>query len=286
MTQPLSAPPAGFSPTICLTIAGSDPSGGAGLQADLKTFAAHGVYGASVISLVTAQNTQGVQGVETLSSALIEAQLRSVFSDLQVHAVKIGALLDAEVMRTVARGLREWSRAPLVLDPVMVSKHGHALIDDAAAQVLIDTLVPLASVLTPNRHEAKILGDWTGSLDDEEAGVLAERIYARFQKPVVVTGGSSESDEIVDWYVSAEGRTRLAHPRVEGAHRHGAGCSLAAAIAAHLGRDFQARGALPEDAVIAQAVRDARAWVRRAMEVAPTVGHGEGPIWHNVSTTR
>lgn len=268
----MSAPT--FSPAICLTIAGSDPSGGAGLQADLKTFEAMGVYGASVVSLLTAQNTRGVQGVELVSPEFVRAQLDSIFSDLPVRAVKVGALGGAPVIRATVEGLGAWKGRDLVVDPVMVSKHGSRLLDAEAEVLLADALLPRARVITPNRSEAAVLLGWSEAVDDESARKAAEELASRFGVSVLITGGAGRGSEVVDWLVTPEGTRRLAHERLESRNRHGAGCTLAAAITAGL-----ASGDDLETAVVR-----ARAFVLEAMRAAPSFGDGEGPLWHRGGT--
>ncbi|HLV61179.1 MAG TPA: bifunctional hydroxymethylpyrimidine kinase/phosphomethylpyrimidine kinase [Fredinandcohnia sp.] len=259
-----------FVPPVCLTIAGSDSSGGAGLQADLKTFEALGVYGASVVTLLTAQNTHGVTAVQLVSPELLRAQMHAVLSDLPVRAIKLGALGGTPVIRAVAEGLADWKGEDLVVDPVMVSKHGSRLLDAEAEALLGELLLPKARLLTPNRSEAAVLLGWSEGLREENARAAAEAIAERFSTAVVVTGGAGEGPEVVDWLVTSAGVERLAHPRVQGRHRHGAGCTLSAAIAAGL--------ALGHGLV--EAVVQARDFVVRAMRAAPTFGDGEGPLWH------
>lgn len=259
-----------FTPPICLTIAGSDSSGGAGLQADLKTFEAMGVYGASVVTLLTAQNTQGVQAVDLVGPPLLRAQMEAVLSDLPVRAVKVGALGGASVIRTVARGLSAWKGEELVVDPVMVSKHGALLLDAESVSLLAKELLPRARLITPNRAEAAVLLGWDEGVDEAHAAEAAAMLASGLGTAVLITGGPGEGDEVIDWLATSAGLRRLAHPRVEGRHRHGAGCTLSAAIAARL-----ALGDEIEEAVLA-----ARAFVLRAMRSAPTFGDGEGPLWH------
>lgn len=272
-----------FAPPIALTIGGSDPSGGAGIQADLKTFAAYEVYGASVVTLVTAQNTLGVQGVQTIDPAFVGAQIDSVLSDLDVHAIKLGALLDPQVIRAVADGLGRWPERPLVVDPVMMSKHGHQLISEEGVAVLRTELVPRATLLTPNRHEAKLFVGWEERTDDAHTKFLAEKLADLTQTSVVVTGGSSDGDEIVDWLVTPGATFRLSHPRVTGSHQHGAGCTLSAAIAAQLAHIHQKSGESIDPLDVRSSVMRAREWVRQAMLNAPVIGSGEGPVWHGTN---
>lgn len=263
-----------FTPPLCLTIAGSDSSGGAGLQADLKTFEALGVYGASVVTLITAQNTRGVQAVELLSPALVGAQLHSVLSDLPVRAVKVGALGGAPVIRAVVEGLRAWWGQDLVVDPVMVSKHGSRLLDAEAEALLSKELLPRARLITPNRSEAAVLLGWP-EVDDDNAQEAAEKLASRLGVAVLVTGGAGREPEVADWLVTSEGTHRLIHERLDRRNRHGAGCTLAAAITAAL--------ALGDD--LKTAVVKARAFVFEAMRAGPTFGDGEGPLWHRAGTT-
>lgn len=263
---------AAFRPNISLTIAGSDPSGGAGIQADLKTFEAFGVYGASVLTLITAQNTQGVQAVELLSPSLIRAQLDSVFDDLAVNAVKIGALGGASVIEAVAEGLSRREGFPLVLDPVMISKHGDRLFDAQSEKLLVEKLFPKARLITPNRSEAAALLRKDGPLDDDAAAQAARELSQRHGVAILITGGAGDSEDVVDWYSDGEVAQRLAHSRIHGHHQHGAGCTLAAAITA----------GLASGSALETAIQNARAYVVRAMSAAPQVGHGEGPLWHQV----
>lgn len=259
-----------FLPPLCLTIAGSDSSGGAGLQADLKTFEALGVYGASVVTLLTAQNTRGVQAVELVAPEMLRAQMEAVLTDLPVRAIKVGALGGASVIQAVAETLADWSGGDLVVDPVMVSKHGSRLLDEQAEALLAELLLPKARVLTPNRAEAAVLLGREGAVDELSAGAAAEALAERFQCSVVITGGPGQGSEVVDWLATPTGTRRLAHERIEGRHRHGAGCTLSAAITAGL-----ATGAELEEAVV-----QARSFVLKAMRAAPTFGDGEGPLWH------
>lgn len=260
-------------PKTCLTIAGSDCSGGAGIQADLKTFEAFGVYGASVITLITAQNTVGVQAVEHLAVDLIRAQLHSVFSDIKIDAIKIGALLSASVINVVYEAIREQAHTPLIVDPVMISKHGDRLFDKEAQELLTEMLLERAAIITPNRSEAAALLGHTRPLSETQARLDAIELAKRLNTDVLVTGGNTQDEmEIVDWLVSGGEAHRLGHARVHGRHQHGAGCTLSSAITAKI-----AHGHTPYDATV-----DARAYVREAMLAAPLIGHGHGPLWHQV----
>lgn len=249
-----------------LTIAGSDPSGGAGLQADLKTFHQHGVYGAAVVSLLTVQNTVAVTRVEPLAPDLVRAQLEAVLADVRPSAVKTGALGSAAVIEAVADAR---ITAPLVVDPVMISKHGHALVTDDARAALVAKLLPRALLVTPNAHEAEALaGAPITSLDD--AAAAAEAIARLGARAVLVKASRLEGPEAVD-ILYHEGRVlRFAAPRVPSRHVHGSGCSYSAAITAGL-----AKGAALEEAIAA-----AKEWMSRAIARAPDVGDGIGPIDH------
>ena len=259
-------------PPVALTIAGSDSSGGAGLQADLKTFEAFGVFGTSAVTLVTAQNTVGVDAIEVLAPELVVAQVRSVLDDLPVAAIKLGALGRCDVIEAVADCVGTRSVGPVVVDPVMISKHGHPLLDDDAARALIERIVPLATVLTPNRHEAAAL---TGLAVDDVAGAEAAAAALRERGPaaVVVTGVASADDHVVDVVATERGVRRLSVERVDGNHLHGSGCTFAAAVTAGLasGRTIDA------------AIDEARAFTVRAMQAAPGLGAGYGPLGHRAA---
>ena len=252
---------------VALTVAGSDPSGGAGLQADLKTFHQFGVYGASVVTLLTVQNTRAVTAVEFVSPAFLRAQFDAVVSDLPPRAAKTGALGRAELLRAFAECARG-SAFPWVVDPVMVSKHGAPLLDDDAVSALCDAVLPLAFVVTPNLHEAARLAGFAVN-DPETMERAARRIGEMGARNVVVKGGhlAHEAHDLL-W---SEGKAMVfAAPRVESAHTHGTGCTLSAAITARL-----AQGASVFDAV-----REARDFVRAAIETAPGLGGGCGPVNH------
>lgn len=251
-----------------LTIAGSDPSGGAGIQADLKTFHQHGVYGMAVVALVTVQNTQRVSRVEVLHADLVGEQLDAVLDDLPPSAIKTGALGSAAVIEAVAARLGA-ARAPLVVDPVMVSKHGHPLIEDSAREALVRELLPRTYLLTPNAHEAAaLLGRPVETLADAEQA--ARRIADLGPAAVLVKGGHLDEREAIDVLFFEGQVTRLASPRVDTRHTHGTGCTVSAAITAWLARG----AALPD------AVARAKQWLSEALRSAPGVGQGIGPVNH------
>jgi hydroxymethylpyrimidine/phosphomethylpyrimidine kinase len=256
-----------------LTIAGSDSGGGAGIQADLKTFAAHGAYGMSVIAALTAQNTREVRAVLEVPPEMVAAQIDAVLEDIGADAVKIGMLGSAEVIRTVADRLRTHlagTRVPVVLDPVMVAKSGDRLLREDAVAALVTDLLPLVTVVTPNVPE---LGTLTGrpAASEEErldaAGILAGRGPA-----VLAKGGHAEGEEVVDLLLAGGKVHRFANPRLHTTSTHGTGCTLSSAIAARLG----AGEPLP------QAVEGAIRYLRGAMASAYPLGkgNGHGPVDH------
>ncbi len=251
-----------------LTIAGSDSGGGAGIQADLKTFSAYRVFGMSVLTAVTAQNSVGVQGVENLPPEFVAKQLESVLSDFGTDAAKTGMLSTAGIIRAVARTLREYRVEKLVVDPVMIAKTGDALLEPAAREALIAEMLPLALVVTPNLHEASALAEMTvATRDDMEEA--ARRIAKLGQRNVLVKGGHLKGDA-VDILFNGREFTAFSAPRIDSANTHGTGCTFSAAIAAGLalGRP------LPD------AVRDAKAYVTRAIREGFAVGRGVGALRH------
>lgn len=258
------------APRICLTIGGSDPSGGAGIQADLKTFEAWRTFGMSVLTLITAQNTQGVQAVELLSTDIVKAQLRSIFDDFKIDAGKVGALGGNSIIEAVADVLDTRTPPRLVLDPVMITKHGVRLFDASGERCLIERMIPHAHLITPNLAEASVIfGETITSSNAQDA---AHQLSKKHNVAVLITGGAAEGDEVADWFSDGDIAKRFSHPRVTGPHQHGAGCTLSAAIAAAL-----AHGALLKDAI-----PKAREYVWNGMRLAPRIGHGEGPLQHRI----
>jgi hydroxymethylpyrimidine/phosphomethylpyrimidine kinase len=215
-----------------LTIAGSDSGGGAGIQADLKTFAAHGVHGLSAIAALTAQNTQGVQAVHVPPPAFLKAQLDSVFTDFDIRAVKIGMLANARVIDVVADALEKYRPKHIVLDPVMVSSSGYTLLETRAIRRLVERLVPLATVITPNIDEAVLLLDHTIANAEEAEGALVE-LLAMGAKAVLLKGGHLSGRKVIDRLDTGKGLFEFEHDRLK-VSGHGTGCTLAAAIAANL----------------------------------------------------
>jgi len=252
-----------------LTIAGSDSSGGAGIQADLKTFAAHGVYGMSVITALTAQNTETVTGVFEVPAQFVEEQIDTVVADIPPDAVKTGMLSSADIIGVVAARVRHHGLRHLVVDPVMVSKSGARLLREDAVQALRSKLLPLADVVTPNIPEAEDLTGRTLRTDDD-IRQAARDIQALGPRNVVMKGGHREGEVVVDLLFDGEKFHEYSGPRVQTSSTHGTGCTFASAIAAQL-----ALGS-----AVPQAVRLARGYLQGALEHARPIGHGHGPVNH------
>ena len=252
-----------------LTIAGSDSSGGAGIQADLKTFAAHGVYGMSAITAITAQNTLGVIEWQALPADLVAAQIEAVVGDIGVDAVKTGMLANAAIVEAVAAAVQSLDLPHLVVDPVMVAKGGDRLLDEEAVGAIRTELLPQAHVVTPNVPEAEVLSGMSiGSLDDmREAGL---RIVGLGPRVVLVKGGHLAGPESIDVACSREGTVEFRGPRILTQHTHGTGCTLASAIAANLACGLSDT----------EAIRAARGYVEGALRHAPGLGKGHGPLAH------
>jgi len=257
---------------IALTIAGSDSSGGAGIQADLKTFAAFGVYGASVITALTAQNTRGVSGIHQVPSEFVTAQIDAVFGDLRVDAVKIGMVAQPSTIEAIVAGIARWSPRNVVLDPVMVATSGDRLLAPDAVRALRTKLMPRASLITPNLPEAAALLD--EPLAESPAAIESQgkRLLALGCPAVLIKGGHALGAESVDYLVRDRGVIALPAPRIATRNTHGTGCSLSSAIAAELatGQEMET------------AVRNAKAWLTAAIAAADRlrVGQGHGPVHH------
>jgi hydroxymethylpyrimidine/phosphomethylpyrimidine kinase len=257
---------------IAVTIAGSDSGGGAGIQADLKTFSALGVYGASVITALTAQNTLGVQGIHDVPPAFVTQQIDSVFSDLAVNAVKIGMLSQPAIIETVAEGLERHRATQVVLDPVMVAASGDRLLVPEAVDALRQVLLPKALLVTPNLPEAAAILDEPLAQDEQAMCRQAERILALGPRAVLVKGGHGAGHESTDILMDAEGVRRFTAPRIDTCNTHGTGCTLSSAIAAGL-----ARG-LPLDDAVATAKRFISAAISASSQLQ--IGRGHGPVHH------
>ncbi len=256
---------------IALTIAGSDSGGGAGIQADLKTFHQFGVFGTSVVCAVTAQNTLGVRAWQAMPATLVTQQLDAVAEDLPPRAVKSGMLGTAAIVGVVADGLARHRLPSYVLDPVMVATSGDRLLERDAERLIATRLVPLATLVTPNVHEATILleEDVRDPAAMERAGRALVRMGAR---AALVKGGHLEGDEVVDVLVAGDDARHFRHPRIATNSTHGTGCTLSAAVAA----------GLAQGRPLATAVADALDFVHRAMAAAPGLGAGHGPLNHFV----
>jgi hydroxymethylpyrimidine/phosphomethylpyrimidine kinase len=257
---------------IALTIAGSDSSGGAGIQADLKTFAAFGVYGASVITALTAQNTQGVTGIHQVPADFVTAQIDAVFGDLDVKAVKIGMVSEHAVIEAIEAGLQRWSPKHIVLDPVMVATSGDRLLAPDAVEALRTRLIPRALLITPNLPEAAALLEEQIAASENQIESQGKRLRAMGASAVLIKGGHGQGAESIDYLIRKDSIVALPAPRIATKNTHGTGCSLSSAIAAGL-----AKG---DDLEVA--VRNAKAWVTAAIAAADrlSVGHGHGPIHH------
>ncbi len=254
---------------VALTIAGSDSGGGAGIQADLKTFQAFGVFGTSALTALTAQNTVGVYGVHAVPAGIVRRQIEVVVEDLQPAACKTGMLASAELVETVARAIRDTGLRNYVLDPVMVATSGDRLLDQDAEASVLDLLLPLCTLVTPNLHEAELMA---GGQATDEAGMrrLAERLAGRGAAAVLVKGGHLEGPEVVDVLFDGATFRSWRRPKLDTDSTHGTGCTLSAGIAAGLARGW----ALPE------AVDAALDFTHRAIAEAPGLGRGHGPLNH------
>jgi len=261
-----------MSMPIALTIAGSDSSAGAGIQADLKTFAVFGVYGASVITALTAQNTNGVSGIHLVPADFVTAQIDAVFGDLEVKAVKIGMVAQLATIDAIVAGLKRWSPRHIVLDPVMVATSGDRLLAADAVERLRTALIPLASLLTPNLPEAAALLDEEIAASEAAIERQGKRLLELGCRAVLIKGGHGQGAESTDYLFGGNGVIALTAPRIATKNTHGTGCSLSSAIAAGLGKGDE----------LETAVRNAKAWVSAAIAAADRlgVGHGHGPIHH------
>jgi len=256
--------------TTALTIAGSDSGGGAGIQADLKTFSALGVFGTSVITAVTAQNTVAVTDVHPIPEASVAAQIEAVLSDIRIDAIKIGMLGEAGLIETVAQALRDYD-GPMVLDPVMVAKSGARLLPGSAQAALVAHLVPRADLLTPNLPEAATLLGVPEAQSDADMQQQGARLREMGARAVLMKGGHGQGDTCTDWLIADE-MIRLDAPRIATRNTHGTGCSYSSAIAAGLARGCS----------MTQAVERAHGWLHAAIRAADQleIGGGHGPVHH------
>ena len=261
------------TPSIVLTIAGSDSSGGAGIQADIKTISAMGSYAASVITSVTAQNTLGVQAIHPIPSDMVRQQIESVMDDLHPKAIKIGMVCDKDIALTIAESLCKYQPRWVVYDPVMVSTSGHKLMTDDTIDIIRQKLIPQATLITPNLHEAKIL--LGNSLKDEdEMKKGAELLGKTYRCSVLIKGGHLGSDEMCDiLYDTTEKQCFCYHaPKIESRNLHGTGCTLSSAIATKLSQGHPLK----------EAIALAKDYVTKAIDSSKNmhIGNGHGPLWH------
>lgn len=264
MTTPTKA-----SIRTALTIAGSDSSGGAGIQADLKTFQALGVYGMSAITAVTVQNTQMVHAIQEINPDIVHDQIMCLFEDIDIDVVKIGMVSSVKLINAIADALGKVNRPPVVLDPVMISKSGYALLREDARQSLIARLFPLAEVVTPNIHEAEALSG--SSITTQTAmETAANRIIELGAAKVVVKGGHMQGDQATDILYDGARFRQLSSKRSATTNTHGTGCTFSSAIAAYLARGFD----------FFDAVKQAKAFITGAIENALEIGKGHGPTHH------
>ncbi|HUR29451.1 MAG TPA: bifunctional hydroxymethylpyrimidine kinase/phosphomethylpyrimidine kinase [Planctomycetota bacterium] len=259
-------------PPIAVTIAGSDSSGGAGIQADLKTFAALRVYGASVITALTAQNTQGVRAIHDVPADFVRAQIDAVFEDLAPRATKIGMLSRAETIRAVADGLRAHAAKRIVLDPVMTAKNGARLLEPAALAALKEELIGMAAVLTPNLPEAAVLLGIDVSEVARAPESACEKLLALGAQSVVLKGGHAGGSHSEDLFFDGKQWERLPAKRILTSNTHGTGCTFASAIAAALAHKLSPL----------EAAREAKAYITSAIEAGShwRIGKGHGPVDH------
>ena len=261
------------TPTIVLTIAGSDSSGGAGIQADIKTISAMGSYACSVITSVTAQNTLGVQGIHPIPTDMVRQQIKSVMDDLHPKAIKIGMVCDKDIALTIAESICKYQPRWVVYDPVMVSTSGHKLMTDDTIDIIRQKLIPQATLITPNLHEAKIL--LGNSLkDEEEMKKGAELLGKTYRCSVLIKGGHLGSDEMCDILYDTTGKQCFCYhaPKIESRNLHGTGCTLSSAIATKLSQGHPLK----------EAIALAKDYVTKAIDASKNmhIGNGHGPMWH------
>jgi len=254
---------------VALTIAGSDSSGGAGIQADLKTFQAHGVFGMSAITAVTVQNTQKVYDIQEMAPRIVHDQIACLFDDSEIHAVKIGMVSSIELIQAIAKALKVAEPPPVVLDPVMISKSGYRLLNQDAQDALVQHLFPLSEVITPNIYEAEaLIGETIRTVDEMKAA--ATKIIKLGADKVVVKGGHLGEDRATDILFDGQEFKALESRRVETKNTHGTGCTFSSAIAANiaLGKGFF------------EAVALAKTYITGAIENSLSIGQGHGPTHH------
>jgi len=252
----------------CLTIAGSDSCGGAGIQADLKAFSANGTYGMSVITAITAQNTQGVFDVQDITPSVIAHQIEAIFDDIRVDAIKIGMVSRPETIAIIAQTLQKYTLPPLVIDPVMISKSGYALLQPEAQKSLIELLLPMATLITPNLPEAEVIVGY--KIDTIELMQQAARDMHKLGCHYVLVKGGHLEDDATDVLFDGTSFHLLHSKRLKTINTHGTGCTLSSSIAANLAQGM----------VIQEAVEEAKAYITIAIEHGFVLGKGVGPVHH------
>jgi hydroxymethylpyrimidine/phosphomethylpyrimidine kinase len=257
---------------IALTIAGSDSGGGAGIQADLKTFSALGVFGCSAITSLTAQNTLGVQGVFAVPPQFVQQQIQSVMSDINVGAIKTGMLANAEIISALVESLTQLSAIPLVVDPVMVATSGDRLLAEDAIEILLKKLMPLATIVTPNLHESAALLNCSVARTQNEMQQQGEHLLSLGLQAVLMKGGHTTNDQATDLLITHSGTEIFSAPRLQTKNTHGTGCTLASAIAAGLAKKLS----------LNDAVREAKDYLQGALAASNQllIGKGSGPVHH------
>jgi hydroxymethylpyrimidine/phosphomethylpyrimidine kinase len=267
-----------------LTIAGSDPSGGAGIQADIKTITALGGYAASVITALTIQNTLGVTGIFAVPPSVVSEQIAAVMEDIAPPSIKIGMVKDAAIVRCIAASIQKYRTSFIVYDPVMVSTSGHRLIDDDVIEIIQEELIPQVSLITPNMHEAEVLlGRKIGSIAEMEAAAM--ELASRFRIHVLVKGGHLEGDGMCDILACPDGMvSHFMDVRIETRNLHGTGCTLSSAIATLVARQLVEENRILSDKMLVSAIGKAKKYVTAAIREGSKrdIGKGNGPLWHQV----
>ncbi len=252
-----------------LTIAGSDSSGGAGIQADLKTMLSNRVYGMSVITSLTAQNTQGVISISDVDSSFVEAQLDAIFCDFEVDAIKIGMVSNIEIIKSISKKLKFYGAKNIVLDPVAVSTSGFKLLDDEAVESLIEYLFPLATVITPNMFEAELL--LNRKLHGEDSLIqAAKNLYEKYNVATLVKGGHLSGNKAIDVLYNDGGAIILNEERVNNSNTHGTGCTLSSAITSNLAKGYS----------LSDSVSNAKTYLTNCLKANLNIGKGSGPVDH------
>ena len=270
-----------------LAIAGSDPSGGAGIQADIKAITALGGYAASAITALTVQNTLGVKEIFPIPARIVSEQIKAVMEDIEPQAIKIGMVKDAEIVKCIAESIKQYNPLFAVFDPVMVSTSGHRLIDEDIMEGIEKTLIPLASLITPNLHEAEVL--LRRKIESfQEMEEAAKELALRYQTCVLIKGGHLTGDTMCDVLAFPNGSTsHFACPKIESTNLHGTGCTLSSAIATFVSKSIAEGAAAVTGDILESAISNAKEYVTSAIVEGSKrkIGKGNGPLWHNKSTT-